>query len=267
MRIALGIEYDGTNYYGWQRQKDVVSVQEELEKALSIVANQPIKVQCAGRTDTGVHSTGQVVHFDTTAVRKPAAWTLGVNGKLPKDIAVRWSKPVDDAFNARFSATARRYRYIICNQSLRPAILGKGVSHYHDKLDAEKMHQAGQYLLGENDFTSFRATQCQSKSPWRKMEHLNVARFGGFIVIDVKANAFVHHMVRNIAGSLITIGKGDQKPEWIKWLLQAQDRRLASATAKADGLYLIDVDYPEEFGLPDVPKGPLFLPDNLLNGE
>ncbi|MGF1763735.1 tRNA pseudouridine(38-40) synthase TruA [Aliivibrio kagoshimensis] len=267
MRIALGIEYDGTNYYGWQRQKDVVSVQEKLENALSIVANHPVDVQCAGRTDSGVHGTGQVVHFDTTAVRKVAAWTMGVNANLPKDIAVRWSKPVDDSFNARFSATARRYRYIIYNHALRPAILGNGVSHYHEALDANKMHQAGQYLLGENDFSSFRAAHCQSRTPWRNMMHLNVAQFGGFIVIDVKANAFVHHMVRNIAGSLISVGKGDQKPEWIKWLLEARDRSLASATAKADGLYLIDVDYPEELGFPDVPKGPLFLPDDLLNVE
>ncbi|MCG7499567.1 tRNA pseudouridine(38-40) synthase TruA [Vibrio sp. Of7-15] len=261
MRIALGIEYDGANYFGWQRQRDVISVQEKLEDALSIVANHPVSVQCAGRTDSGVHGTGQVVHFDTDATRKIAAWTMGVNANLPKDIAVRWAKPVDDEFNARFSATARRYRYIIFNNPLRPAILGHGVSHYHDPLDVKKMHEAGQYLLGENDFTSFRATHCQSRSPWRNLMHLKVSRYGDFVVIDVKANAFVHHMVRNITGSLIAVGKGEKDPEWIKWLLDAKDRTLAAATAKAEGLYLIDVDYPAELDLPRVPLGPLFLSD------
>lgn len=262
MRIALGIEYDGTRYFGWQRQKEVRSVQQELEKALSVVANHEIEVQCAGRTDAGVHGTGQVVHFDTEAIRKPVAWTMGVNANLPRDIAVRWSKEVPEQFHARFSATARRYRYIIFNSKLRPAILGSGMSHYHGDLDVEKMHMAGQYLLGENDFTSFRAVHCQSRSPWRNIMHLNVTRHGQYVVIDIKANAFVHHMVRNIAGSLIVVGKGEQSPEWIQWLLQQQDRKLAGATAKAEGLYLVDVDYPDEFSLPSASLGPLFLLDN-----
>lgn len=262
MRIALGIEYDGTRYFGWQRQKEVRSVQQELEKALSVVANHEIEVQCAGRTDAGVHGTGQVVHFDTEAIRKPVAWTMGVNANLPSDIAVRWSKEVPEQFHARFSATARRYRYIIFNSKLRPAILGSGMSHYHGDLDVEKMHMAGQYLLGENDFTSFRAVHCQSRSPWRNIMHLNVTRHGQYVVIDIKANAFVHHMVRNIAGSLIVVGKGEQSPEWIQWLLQQQDRKLAGATAKAEGLYLVDVDYPDEFSLPSASLGPLFLLDN-----
>lgn len=262
MRIALGIEYDGTRYFGWQRQKEVRSVQQELEKALSVVANHEIEVQCAGRTDAGVHGTGQVVHFDTEAIRKPVAWTMGVNANLPRDIAVRWSKEVPEQFHARFSATARRYRYIIFNSKLRPAILGSGMSHYHGDLDVEKMHVAGQYLLGENDFTSFRAVHCQSRSPWRNIMHLNVTRHGQYVVIDIKANAFVHHMVRNIAGSLIVVGKGEQSPEWIQWLLQQQDRKLAGATAKAEGLYLVDVDYPDEFSLPSASLGPLFLLDN-----
>jgi tRNA pseudouridine38-40 synthase len=262
-RIALGIEYNGTNYSGWQRQSHADSVQERLEKALSVVANQPVEVQCAGRTDAGVHGTGQVVHFDTTAQRKPVAWTMGVNANLPKDIAVRWAKPVPEAFHARFTATARRYRYIIYNHALRPGILSAGLSHYHNPLDAEKMHQAGQYLLGENDFTSFRAAHCQSRSPWRNIMHLNVMRQGNYIIVDIKANAFVHHMVRNIVGSLMVVGKGEQSPEWIAWLLEAKDRNLAGATAKAEGLYLVDVDYPAEFELPREPIGPLFLPDNL----
>ena len=263
MRIALGIEYDGARYFGWQRQREVRSVQQELEKALSVVANAPIEVQCAGRTDAGVHGTGQVVHFDTQASRKVVAWTMGANANLPKDITVRWAKEVDDEFHARFTATARRYRYVIFNNALRPAILGSGVSHYHGTLDAEKMHQAGQQLLGENDFSSFRAAHCQSRSPWRNMMHLHVSRHGNYIVIDIKANAFVHHMVRNIVGSLIVVGKNEQPPEWIGWLLQQKDRKLAGATAKAEGLYLVDVDYPEVFELPRVAIGPLFLPDNL----
>ncbi|MCA2019055.1 tRNA pseudouridine(38-40) synthase TruA [Vibrio tritonius] len=263
MRIALGIEYNGAHYFGWQRQREVKSVQESLEKALSVVANHPIEVQCAGRTDAGVHGTGQVVHFDTTATRKMVAWTMGANANMPKDIAVRWAKEVPEEFHARFSATARRYRYIIYNHAYRPAILDKGISHYHGDLDAEKMHLAGQYLLGENDFTSFRAAHCQSRSPWRNVMHLNVSRHGHFIVVDIKANAFVHHMVRNIVGSLIVVGRGEQPTEWIQWLLQAKDRNLAGPTAKAEGLYLVEVDYPQEFDLPKVPVGPLFLPDNL----
>ncbi|WP_295895954.1 tRNA pseudouridine(38-40) synthase TruA [uncultured Vibrio sp.] len=263
MRIALCIEYDGSKYYGWQRQRDVTSVQEELEKSLSIIANHPVEVQCAGRTDSGVHGTGQIVHFDTDSVRKPAAWSMGANAHLPRDISVRWAHIVDDEFHARFTATARRYRYIIYNHALRPAILASGVSHYHGELDVEKMHLAGQYLIGEKDFTSFRATHCQSRSPWRNIMHLDVTRHGHYVVIDIKANAFVHHMVRNITGSLITVGKGEKEPEWISTLLQAKDRKLASATAKAEGLYLIDVDYPEHYQLPRAPIGPLFLPDVL----
>lgn len=260
MRIALGVEYDGSKLFGWQRQKNVPSVQEHLEKALSIVANHPVEVLCAGRTDAGVHGTGQVVHFDTTATRKLVAWTMGVNANLPSNIAVRWAYEVPDDFHARFSATARRYRYIIFNNAFRPGILSSGVSHYHNPLDEVKMHQAGQFLLGENDFTSFRALQCQSLSPWRNMMHLNVSRMGQYVIVDIKANAFVHHMVRNIVGSLIKVGTGDEKPEWIAWLLEQKDRSLAGATAKAEGLYLVDVDYPESFNLPNVAIGPLFLP-------
>ena len=263
MKIALGIEYNGAHYFGWQRQRDVNSVQQELEKALTIVANHPVEVQCAGRTDAGVHGTGQVVHFETNASRKMVAWTMGVNANMPSDIAVRWAVDVEDEFHARFSATARRYRYIIYNRALRPGIFNDGVSHYHGELNVERMHQAGQYLLGENDFTSFRAVHCQSRSPWRNVMHLNVTRHGDYVVVDIKANAFVHHMVRNIVGSLIVVGRGEQAPEWIEWLLHQKDRKLAGATAKAGGLYLVDVDYPEQFGLPQVPIGPLFLPDNL----
>jgi len=260
-KLALGIEYDGSRYYGWQRQQEVRSVQEKLEKALSKVANHPVSVFCAGRTDAGVHGTGQVVHFETTSQRADGAWTLGVNANLPEDIAVRWVKAVPDEFHARFSATARRYRYLIYNQRLRPAILGRGVTHFYHPLDAEKMHRAGQYLLGENDFTSFRAVQCQSRTPWRNVMHLNVTRQGAFVIVDIKANAFVHHMVRNIVGSLMEIGCGNQPEEWMATLLAAKDRTLAAATARAEGLYLVAVDYPSHFALPEPPMGPLFLVD------
>lgn len=263
MRVALGIEYNGAAYFGWQRQREVNSVQQELEQALSVVANRPIEVLCAGRTDAGVHGTGQVVHFDTDIERKMVAWTMGVNANLPSDIAVRWACEVPDSFHARFSATARRYRYIIYNHKLRPGILSAGVSHYHVELDAEKMHRAGQFLLGENDFTSFRAAHCQSNTPWRNVMHLNVTRHGHYIVVDIKANAFVHHMVRNIVGSLILVGQGEQPETWIDQLLKVKDRNLAGATAKAEGLYLVEVDYPQEFSLPSQPVGPLFLADTL----
>lgn len=261
MRIALGIEYNGTRYYGWQRQREVNSVQGELEKALAQVANEPIETFCAGRTDAGVNATGQVVHFDTSAVRDMRGWIMGVNSHLPDDIAVRWAQQVDETFHARFSATARRYRYIIYNRKFRPAILGTGLSHYHQDIDVERMRMAAPVLLGEQDFTSFRAIQCQSNTPFRNVMHLDIQRYGDYIVLDIKANAFLHHMVRNITGSLLEVGMGRQQPEWIHYLLHAKDRTLAAATAKAEGLYLVGVDYPAEFNIPQLPLGPLFLPD------
>lgn len=258
-KVALGIEYDGSRYHGWQRQREVASVQESLERALSRVANHPVEVFCAGRTDAGVHATGQVVHFETPSVRSDAAWTLGVNANLPADISVRWSTSVSPDFHARFSATARRYRYIIYNQRLRPAILGSGMTHYYHPLQAELMHLAAQSLLGEQDFTSFRAMQCQSRSPWRNIRQIRVWRQAHFVVVDIKANAFLHHMVRNIVGSLLEVGSGSRPVNWIADLLAARDRTLAAATASAEGLYLVAVDYPTEFLLPNGEMGPLFL--------
>lgn len=262
-KIALGIEYDGSRYFGWQRQQEVASVQGCLEQALSKVAAHPVSVFCAGRTDAGVHATGQVVHFTTNAVRKDAAWTMGVNTHLPPDIAVRWVKTVEEDFHARFSATARRYRYVIYNHRYRPAILQQGVTHYHQPLDEQRMQRAAQSLLGENDFTSFRAVQCQSRTPWRNVKHVNITRLGHYIVVDIKANAFVHHMVRNIVGSLMEIGCGNQPETWMADLLAVKDRTQAAATARAEGLYLVAVDYPARFDLPSPPLGPLFLPDDL----
>ena len=259
MRYALGVEYDGKNYCGWQRQKSVSSIQQKLEEALSKIANEPIEVICAGRTDTGVNATHQVVHFDTEKIRKDVAWTLGVNTHLPKDIAVKWVKEVNDEFHARFSATARRYRYIIGNTQLRSAILSSGISHCHFPLDENLMHQAAQSLLGRNDFTSFRTVHCQSHSPNRTLIHCNVSRKGDFIIIDIKANAFLHHMVRNIAGSLMVVGQALQPVSWIKEVLDAKNRCVAGITGPSAGLYFVDVDYPNEFDLPKSKLGPLFL--------
>ncbi|MCW8092589.1 tRNA pseudouridine(38-40) synthase TruA [Alteromonas sp. ASW11-130] len=262
-RIALGVEYNGASQYGWQRQRDVTSVQEHVEKALSTVAACPVEVICAGRTDAGVHATGQVIHFNCDTARPMRAWTLGVNANLPDEMAVTWAKEVADDFHARFSAIYRRYRYIIYNDRLRPAILHQGLTHEHRPLDADKMHQAAQALLGENDFSSFRAALCQSKSPYRNVTHVKVMRRERFVIIDIQANAFVHHMVRNIAGSLIEVGCGSQPVGWIKDLLAVKDRSQAAATAKPNGLYLVEVGYPQEFDLPKHQIGPLFLPDNF----
>jgi tRNA pseudouridine38-40 synthase len=261
MRIALGVEYDGSRYHGWQAQQaGVDSVQARVDHAVSCVADEPLKVVCAGRTDAGVHATGQVVHFDTAAVRDPRAWVQGVTSRLPDDIAVKWACEVSGDFHARFTAFARRYRYIILNEPVRPALMGQHVSWHSRPLDAVRMHKAGQYLLGENDFSSFRAAGCQSNSPMRNLSELSVLRAGHLLVIEVRANAFLHHMVRNIAGTLMDVGSGRRDPEWVAQLLAAKDRSLASPTAPPYGLYLVQVEYPEHFGIPRHRPGPFFLP-------
>ncbi|WP_440055562.1 tRNA pseudouridine(38-40) synthase TruA [Pseudoalteromonas sp. T1lg65] len=265
MRVALGIEYNGAQYSGWQRQQHVNSVQQEIETALSRICNHPVEIVCAGRTDAGVHATGQLVHFDTNSTRAMGAFTLGMNSQLPDDIAVRFAQEVDEQFHARFSATARRYRYVIYNHTYRPGILRSGVTHFHGELDVERMQKACPVMVGEQDFTSFRAVHCQSNTPFRNIHHLEVKRIGPYVVIDIKANAFLHHMVRNITGCLLDIGTGKQEPEWMAELLAAKDRTLASATAKPNGLYLVDVDYPEAWGIEKMPLGPLFLPDDLFS--
>ncbi len=259
MRYALSVEYEGRNYFGWQRQKDVVSVQQTVECALSKIANENISVVCAGRTDTGVNATNQIIHFDTNNPRKNVAWTLGVNAKLPFDIAIKWAQPVSETFHARFSAIARRYRYVIYNSPYRPAIMAQGLSFCPHALNEKLMHQAAQILVGENNFDSFRTVHCQAHSPIRTVHHCNVSRQGNFVIIDIKANAFLHHMVRNIAGSLIRVGREIEKVQWIAEVLAAEDRTVAGMTAPAGGLYFVDVEYPSEFNLPKTPLGPLFL--------
>lgn len=258
MRYALGVEYDGSKYCGWQRQTHSPSVQQNIEEALSKIANESIKVVCAGRTDTGVHATNQVIHFDTDKIRKDRAWTLGVNTHLPDTISVKWVQLVDKDFHARFSATARRYRYIIYNNPLRSALLSSGISFNYNELDTDLMHKAAQYLVGRHDFTSFRTVHCQSHSPNRTLYHCDVKREGRFVIIDVRGNAFLHHMIRNISGSLMRVGEGLESPEWIKKVLEAKNRCLAGMTAQAEGLYFVDVEYPEQYQLPKEPLGPLF---------
>lgn len=257
MRIALGIEYDGQAFKGWQLQRHAVrTVQGELERALGIVAAHPIRVVCAGRTDTGVHATGQVVHFDTEADRTPRNWTLGANANLPSDVAVTWACPVTEPFHARFSALARTYSYLILNRATRSSLQSGRVTWIHRPLDVTRMSDAARALVGTHDFSSYRALGCQAKSPVRTLHRLTVERRGERIVLQVHANAFLHHMIRNIAGVLIAIGRGDRPVDWAEEVLRLRDRTLGGVTAPPDGLYLERVDYPAAFGVP----GPAPLP-------
>lgn len=250
MRIALGVEYDGSRFHGWQTQQaGVRTVQLMLEKALSRVANEPVSVVCAGRTDTGVHATGQVVHFDTMASRPDHGWVMGANIHLPQDVSVLWARQVPDSFHARFSATGRTYRYWIINRLSRPAVMAGRVTWIHRPLDAERMHRAGQALLGKHDFTSYRTVHCQAKHPVRTLHSLQVERHGELVCIEVHADGFLHHMVRNIAGVLIAIGTGEQAETWAAEVLMHKDRTRGGVTAAPDGLYFHRVDYPLAFGL------------------
>lgn len=247
IRIALGIEYDGSRFNGWQTQKGVRTVQETLEQALSKVADQPISVICAGRTDSGVHGLEQVVHFDTSAQRLPRSWVFGTNCYLPDDVNVLWATPIDPSFHARFSAIQRHYRYIILNRSVRSAVHAKRMTWFYPPLETDKMQQAAQFLIGEHDFSSFRAKDCQSKSPIRNVTRLKVSRRGEQVWIEVSANAFLQHMVRNISGVLMTIGCGKAEPNWAKQVLESRNRTKGGITAPPDGLYLQRVDYKEDF--------------------
>lgn len=258
MRIALGIEYNGYGYYGWQAQSTTDNtIQTTLEKALSTVANEPIALFCAGRTDANVHATGQVVHFDTKAKRHLDAWIWGTNANLPSSVAVRWARAVDFQFHARFKALSRRYRYVIFNHPIRPAIMSARVTWYYYPLDVERMRIAATYLLGEQNFSSFRSSQCNSKSVMRNVMAFSIERHHDFVIFEIEANAFLHHMVRNIAGTLMKIGAGFKEPEWMLEVMQARSRKAAAETAPADGLYLINVSYPEPYKFP--PSEPLFL--------
>lgn len=259
-RFALCVEYQGTHYRGWQIQSDgVASIQQTLEQALSKVANEPVSVICAGRTDACVNATYQIVHFDCSVTRPERAWVMGTNTHLPDDIAVKWALEVPDSFHARFSAQQRRYRYLIYSAPVKPALLAKGVTWTFKELDVARMNEAARHLVGEHNFNAYRAVNCQAHSPVREVRSLEVYRSGNLIVIDVAANAFLHHMVRNIAGVLMKIGCGEAEPVWAKEVLDTQDRRQGGVTAPPFGLYFVDVHYPEEYGLPKSELGPYFL--------
>ena len=259
-RVALIVEYSGRGFHGWQRQKSGIStVQEALEAALSRIAAEEVRVVCAGRTDTGVHATKQTVHFDTQAIRPRQAWINGVNAYLPDGIAVQFATQVPTQFHARYSAMWRRYRYLIFNAPVRSGLLPGLVTRESRPLAENNMNMAAKSLLGEQDFTSVRAARCQSATPWRTVTHANVTRRGDLVVIDLIANAFLLHMVRNIAGVLIDVGVGIRAASWLRELLDLRNRELASVTAAPDGLYLIDVGYPPEFGLPLGPHLPHLL--------
>lgn len=250
MRLALGLEYDGSAFRGWQSQAQAIGVQSSVEKALAAVADHPIELTAAGRTDAGVHALMQVVHFDTSAARSERAWVLGATSNLPKQVTVLWARAVSDAFHARYSAQARSYRYYILNRPLRPAIGADYVSWVREGLDEKRMHSAAQALLGEHDFTSFRAAQCQSRTPMRRVYEVSVRRHGQILELAITANAFLHHMVRNIAGVLIAIGAGERPLEWTREVLEARDRTLGGITAPPGGLYLTGVRYAAALDLP-----------------
>lgn len=250
MRIALGVEYDGSAFNGWQTQPDRGSVQDALEAALSTIAGARVKVVAAGRTDAGVHAGGQVVHFDAPVARPPTAWVRGVNANLPPTVAVRWAREVDAEFHARFSATGRRYRYLLVNDPVRPALLHGRVGWFHLPLDVAAMQAGARHLLGEHDFSVFRAAECQARSPVKLLREARVGQAGNVIHFDFAASAFLHHMVRNMVGSLVYVGKGRHPADWIAELIAGRDRRLAAPTFAAAGLYLTGVEYDPRWEIP-----------------
>lgn len=250
-RIAVGLEYDGTRYAGWQLQPGLPTIQDAVQRALSAVADHPITATCAGRTDGGVHATGQVLHFDTTAARSLRGWVLGANSLLPPDIALQWALEADAGFHARHTALARTYRYCLLQRATRPALLRDRAWWVRTPLDAAAMNAAAQCLAGEHDFSAFRAAECQSATPMRRIDSIQVTRDGPLLTIEVRANAFLHHMVRNIAGALLPVGTGEQAPGRVASVLASRDRKLAGVTAPACGLYLYRVRYPDSLGIPE----------------
>ena len=250
MRIALGVEYDGSPYCGWQSQAEGLTVQDTLQAALSAISGEKISVMAAGRTDTGVHGIEQVVHFDTQIERPLQAWVRGVNALLPNSVAVRWAHPVSEGFHARFSAQGRSYRYFLLNRNTRTALHAGKVGWHHLPLDLVAMQQAAQCLLGTHDFSAFRASQCQAKSPLKTLRQLDISREGDMLIFDVSADAFLHHMVRNIVGCLVYVGKGKYPVEWLADVLASRDRKRAAPTFSPDGLYLRHVKYDAKWGLP-----------------
>jgi tRNA pseudouridine38-40 synthase len=249
-RIAVGVEYDGGAYSGWQIQAAAASIQQQIQVALARVADSPVEVTCAGRTDAGVHARAQLAHFDTAVFRRERAWVLGANAHLPADIAVRWARVVPDHFHARYSALSRTYRYLILNRSARSALAGGRVWCVHRPLDETAMRAATGALIGEHDFSAFRSSECQARSPVRRLHQLDVRRHEDWLIIDVRANAFLHHMVRNIVGVLVAVGHG-ASTQRAREQLESRRRASGEATAPACGLYLWRVEYPPQFGLPE----------------
>ena len=260
-RVALLLEYDGGSFHGWQAQPHAPSVQDTLEAALAAVAAAPVRTHCAGRTDTGVHAMGQWVHFDDPVGRSAKAWVLGSNANLPPTVRVLHAQAMPARFHARHSATARHYRYLVTDTPVAPALYRGLVTWRRGTLDAARMHAAAQRLLGEHDFSSFRAAGCQSRSPWRRVDAIAVNRSGPLLCLDISANAFLHHMVRNIAGALLAIGAGDRDEAWLAWLLERRDRGQGAETAPPDGLHLVGVTYPPPFALTPPPR-PFLFPGN-----
>jgi tRNA pseudouridine38-40 synthase len=254
MKYAIAVEYDGRSYYGWQIQKDLPTVQAALEMALSQIAGEMIQVHAAGRTDAGVHGARQIVHFETQANRPLTAWVRGVNSFLPDSIAVLWAKAVPDDFHARFSAFARHYRYLLLNHPVRPALWSGRMGWVFNELDFPAMQAGAVHLLGEHDFSSFRAAECQAKTPLKTMTRASLHKEGNLIICDFSADAFLHHMVRNIIGALLHIGKGSASPDWMAELILAKDRTYAPPTFMPDGLYLAGVSYPPQYALASEPE-------------
>lgn len=260
MRIAVGIEYDGSSWRGWQFQgHDTRTVQHALQQALARVAAHDVSLIAAGRTDAGVHASAMVAHFDSESPRSMRAWVQGCNSHLPASIALRWAQPVADDFHARFSAVARRYRYVIYNDALRSALWRDQVTWHHRPLDVDRMREAAASFCGEQDFTSVRAAACQAHHARRCVHFLEVWRQGPLVILDIEANGFLHHMVRNIAGILLAVGDGRRPPEWAAEVLAARDRTQAAVTAPPAGLYFVRVRYPQRFILPELPLGPHFI--------
>ena len=259
MRVALGIEYDGTAYVGWQRQKTGTGIQTLVEEAISNVADEAVATICAGRTDSGVHATSQIVHFDTTAERLARGWLFGVNSRLPDDVNATWARSVDDDFHARFSAISRTYRYLILNRPVRSGLNSRRAWWVYESLDEQIMQDAANVLLGKHDFSTFRAAGCQASTPVREIHSFSVERHDEWLILTITANAFLQHMVRNISGSLVAIGKGDKSPQWITEILASRDRKQGGIAAPPHGLTLTGVEYPPQFNIPDTRERTPFI--------
>lgn len=253
MKFALGMEYDGSQFLGWQRQASGATVQGAIEDALSAVADEPVMVTCAGRTDRGVHGKEQIIHFETAAERPLTAWVRGVNALLPDSVAVLWAKQMPASFHARYSARARTYRYILLNRDVRPALQARYVGWFHRKLELGVMRAAAGLLVGTHDFSAFRSSECQARTPVRNLTACEVIQIGDRFEFVLTANAFLHHMVRNIVGTLVYVGKGKYGPDWVRRVLDSRERALAAPTFSPEGLYLEQVSYPEIWDLPHKP--------------